>query len=105
MNDSSKPDWWNRARDLERAGQLNAAEQLLKDAIPHQACALEIAELYRDRMIRLRSEGDVAGAGEAWLESYNWASFYASQATSGGEGAALSRERDKFHAQLGPRPS
>ena len=32
----------------------------------------------------------------------NWAGFYAASATSGGEGAALSTERDAFIAALGP---
>lgn len=104
MNDSSKPAWWNKARALEQADQLEAAEALLKDSIPHQAFALEIAEMYRERMLRLRAAGDREGASEAWRKSYNWACFYASQATSGGEGTAMSVERDDFLRTLGPRP-
>lgn len=105
VNDPSKPEWWNKARELEGRDELQAAEKVLTDAIPHQAFALEIAEMYRDRMLRLRALGDTARAEGAWREAYNWASFYASQATSGGEGTAMSRERDAFHATLGPRPA
>lgn len=98
---SQKPDWWTRARELEAAGKLKEAEDLLHDAIPCQAFALEIAEMYRDRMIRLRQSGNHADADAARSEAVKWAHFYASQATSGGEGTAMSVERDAFLATLG----
>jgi hypothetical protein len=104
VNDSTKPDWWHKARELEKADQLEAAETVLKDAIPHQAFALEIAELYRERMVRFLALNDHTRAAEARQQSSDWAHFYASQATSGGEGTAMSRERDAFLATLGPRP-
>ena len=96
MPDPSKPNWWNEARELEARDQLEAAESLLKNAIPHQAFAMEIAELYRERMLRFRARNDSRRADEAAKKASDWAYFYASQATSGGEGTAMSVERDAF---------
>ena len=78
--------------------------QLLKDSIPHQAIAKQIAELYRLHMIRMRDEDDSNFANDAWPGDCHWAGFYASLATSDGEAAALSYERDQFRVQLGPKP-
>ncbi|HYW31067.1 MAG TPA: hypothetical protein VE869_06120 [Gemmatimonas sp.] len=52
-------------------------------------------------MARLRDAGDVAGAAEAKRQAISWWYAYAGSATSGGEGAALSYERDKHIAALG----
>ena len=101
---STGPGWLVRGRALERAGEFKEMEQLLKDSIPYQAFAIEIASLYRERWQRLKSEGDEAGAKDARQRSADWAWFYASQATSGGEGAALSWERNRFLKTLGPEP-
>lgn len=100
MFDRNKPAWWNKARELEAANKLKEAEALLKESIPHQAFALEIAEMYRERMERFLTAKDHAKAIEARKEAENWAYFYASQATSGGEGTAMSVERDEFLATL-----
>ncbi len=96
MDHSGKPTWWHKARELEQADQLEEAEKLLKDEIPHQAFALEIAEMYRDRMLRFRAASKQGKASEAKERATEWAYFYASQATSGGEGTAMSLERDDF---------
>lgn len=95
-NDASMPKWWYEGRELEQAGKLKEMEALLKDRICDQGFALEIARIYRERMLRLRAADDAAGAAEAREQSVSWAYFYASQATSGGEGIALSMERDDF---------
>jgi len=97
---SNDPEWWQAAMALEEANELEAAEQLIRKRIDHQAFAHAIASLYRRRMQRLQKEGDDAGARAAFDKADYWICFYASQATSGGEGAALSEERDEFRAQL-----
>lgn len=79
------------------------AEQLIRDSIPTLHFALATAELYRQRWLRLR-RSDPAEAATARNQAAHWAYAYASYATSGGEGLALSRERDEFLSQLGPDP-
>jgi hypothetical protein len=94
------PDWWMAALLMERAGRLAEAEQCITDAIDHIGAAIQVAELYRQRMLRLQNEGQPGEALKAREAAIRWAHHYAACATSGGEGAALSRERDAFIAQL-----
>jgi hypothetical protein len=100
---SDGPEWMQRAQRLEREDRLEEAEQLMRDSIPTLHFAIAIAELYRTRWIRLQKT-DPAKAGEARKQAAKWAYAYASFATSGGEGEALSQERDEFLRQLGPEP-
>lgn len=93
---SEQPAWFVQAKQLELDNKLKEAEQLFKDNIPHQMFAMMIAEMYRDRSIRLNGEGDEQGAKQAVENARKWANHYASQATSGGEGEAMARERDAF---------
>ncbi len=81
---------------LERADQMEEVEKLLKDRIPHAAYALEIATIYRGRWRRFQAAGDPIRAEEARKEASSWAYTFAGFATSGGEGAAFSYERDQF---------
>lgn len=104
MSEYKSPEWWDRAVELERANKLKEAEALLKESIPHLAFASQTAELYRLRMIRLMSINDMTGAREAHKQAHDWIYTYASMATSGGEGAALSLQRDDFLKELGPSP-
>lgn len=97
-----KPDWLRRACALEAEGRFEDAENAIRNAVPHLSFAYVIAEMYRDRMLRLNAAGDVDGARDAHRRARSWAVFYASQATSGGEGLALSVERDEFLRALGP---
>lgn len=94
------PAWWQRARQLEAENQLAEAERVIKAGVPHPAYAASTAEMYRMRMLRLKQAGDQAGALAAFKKSSDFIWRYASLATSGGEGAALSLERDQFRAQL-----
>ena len=96
------PEWWQRAQALERENRLEEAEKVIADAVQNQHFALEIADLYRQRWLRLRAENAAEGALEARRKAENWAYFFASQATSGGEGAYLSMVRDDFLKKLGP---
>jgi len=97
------PEWWRRAVQLERADRLEEAEQVVKDSIPSLHFAIQTAEMYRLRWLRLRGS-EPEKAKEARQKAADWAWRYASYATSGGEGAALSMERDDFILTLGPEP-
>ena len=99
-DDADKPDWWRRARRLELENRLEEAEQAIRDGIPHLYFAHATADLYRDRMVRQMKLGDAEGAVESFRKSRDFIFFMASLATSGGEGAALSGERDRFMAEL-----
>lgn len=93
-------EWWQRALALEADGQLKAAEQVIADHVPHLGYAASTAEMYRLRMNRLKQAGDMAGALAAFRKADRFIWSYASMATSGGEGMALSLERDAFRARL-----
>lgn len=95
------PDHWlKRARALEAEDRLKEAEALIADSVPDPHFALIIAELYAERHNRLAALSDTEGAQQALKEAENWAYFFASQATSGGEGLAFSAERDDFLRRL-----
>ncbi|MBL9136159.1 MAG: hypothetical protein JNK85_09840 [Verrucomicrobiales bacterium] len=95
-----KPEWWHQALALEVEDQLVAAETLIRERCPHIGFAHATAEMYRLRMGRLLAAGDRAAAREAFLKASAFIRYYASLATSGGEGLALSEERDQFRAVL-----
>lgn len=94
------PDWWRMAQALEEAGRLEEAEQAIRQAVPHIGCAASIAEMYAQRMRLFQRAGDEPRASEAFKKAVDWMGTYAGWATSGGEGEALSYERDCFHAAL-----
>lgn len=95
-----RPEWWHQALVLEAANQLEAAERLIRERCPYIGFAHATADMYRQRMGRLLESGDHAGAREAFFKASAFIRYYASLATSGGEGLALSDERDQFRAQL-----
>jgi hypothetical protein len=92
----NRPDWLTQAEALEHEDRLIEAEDIIRNAVPHQGFAISIAEMYRKRMLRLQAKGDTDGAAAARQKASDWAYFYASQATSGSEGLALSAQRDEF---------
>ena len=97
---SSGPDWWRKALALEAAGKDTEAEQAIRQAVPHVGAASSIAEMYARRMRMFQRAGDEPRAIAAFKKAVDWMGTYAGWATSGGEGAALSYERDQFHAAL-----
>jgi len=97
---AAPPEWWRRACEHEAAGRLQEAEATIRRAVDHIGFAASIAELYRQRMLRLQAAGDTNGADDAFHRATAAMGDYASMATSGGEGMALSLERDDFRAQL-----
>jgi hypothetical protein len=100
---SDEPEWMQRAQQLECEDRLEAMEKLIRDAIPSLHSAIATAEVYRRRWLRLL-HSDPVQAREARKQAAKLAFAYASYATSGGEGVALSRERDEFLRLLGPEP-
>lgn len=98
----TQPEWALRAYALEAEGKLEEAEQAMLKGCNQLGVLFSIAHLYRDRLARLAAAGDAAGAAHARERAEHWAWAYAAGATSGGEGAALSRERDAFIASLPP---
>ena len=92
--------WWHLSRRLEAEGRFEEAENAIRDGVDHIGAAASVAQMYAERMVRLKQAGDMAGALNAFKEADGWITFYASMATSGGEGAALSYERDRFRTDL-----
>lgn len=101
---SGPPAWWLQAEALQGSGQLDEALALVGQSCSHQGAVLSQAELCAREMRRLLAAGDRPGAVAAHERACRLAWAYAAQATSGGEGTALSHERDRFLAALGPVP-
>ncbi|MBI5258843.1 MAG: hypothetical protein HY855_20220 [Burkholderiales bacterium] len=99
--DASQPAWACQAYALEAADRLDEAEQAMLEGCDQLGVLMSIAVMYGARMRRLAAAGDATGAAEARARAQRWAWQYAAGATSGGEGVALSRERDAFIASLG----
>ena len=98
--DDGQPAWQQKAASLEAAGELEEAERVIRDGCPHLSFACITAEMYLHRMVRLKEAGDAAGALTAFRKAVSFIHLYASLATSGGEGMALSAERDSFRRRL-----
>lgn len=86
--------------DIEGSDAQEEMEQRLLNEIPHIGAAASIAEMYAQRMRAFQAEGNEERAIAAFKLAIQWMGTYAGWATSGGEGAALSYERDKFHEAL-----
>ncbi|MEO6244134.1 MAG: hypothetical protein ABIQ12_01755 [Opitutaceae bacterium] len=93
-------DWSRAAESPDGPDQLNDVEEAMRKAFPHIGAAGSIAEMYAQRMRMFQRAGNQPRAIAAFKRAVDWMGTYASWATSGGEGAALSEERDQFHAAL-----
>jgi hypothetical protein len=94
-------DAWRRAgQSTEGPDQLEDVEKEMLAAINHIGVAASIAEMYAQRMRAFQRAGNEPRAIAAFKLAVDWMDNYASWATSGGEGAALSYERDQFRAAL-----
>lgn len=92
--------WWRDARSTAGPDHQEDAEKSLLAEIQHIGAASSIAEMYAQRMRAFQAEGNEPRAIAAFKLAVQWMSTYAGWATSGGEGAALSEERDNFHDAL-----
>ncbi|MBC8089358.1 MAG: hypothetical protein H7Z40_19005 [Phycisphaerae bacterium] len=92
--------WWRDARSTAGPDHLEEAEQVMRAEIDHIGVAASIAEMYAQRMRAFQAEGNEPRAIAAFKLADQWMATYAGWATSGGEGAALSLERDEFHDAL-----
>ena len=97
---ASGPEWWRQARNMEGPDRLEAMEEKIQREAQHIGGAASIAEMYAQRMRAFQRAGNEERAVAAFKLASDWMWNYASYATSGGEGAALSLERDQFHAAL-----
>lgn len=91
---------WPRDPGLEGPDRLEEAERQIRQAVQHIGAASSIAEMYAQRMRAFQRAGNEPRAVAAFKLAIDWMGTYAGWATSGGEGAALSYERDQFHAAL-----
>jgi hypothetical protein len=87
------PAWWLEAIQLERAGEIAEAEQVILKANDPVRGLLQVARLYRDRALRLARRGDTRGAQQAseWME--RWAERHAATATTDEQTQTLAIER------------
>jgi hypothetical protein len=92
--------WARAAQSTDGPDRLEAVEKEMLAVIDHIGVAGSIAEIYAERMRAFQRAGNEPRAIAAFKLAVDWMDNYASSATSGGEGAALSYERDKFRAAL-----
>ena len=92
--------WDRAANSTDGPDQLKDIEEEMRKAFPHIGAAASIAEIYAQRMRAFQRVGNEPRAIAAFKLAVDWMGTYAGWATSGGEGAALSYERDQFHAAL-----
>jgi hypothetical protein len=92
----AEPTTWRTEVDrLEQAGQIEAAEALLMKSIDHLGVFSSAAYLWEREAARRAAARDMAGAKAAARRAADLLDQYAASATSGGEGTALSRERNE----------
>lgn len=92
--------WARAAQSTEGPDRLEAIEEEMRRSIDHIGVAASIAEMYAQRMRAFQRAGNEPRAIAAFKLAVDWMGRYAGSATSGGEGAALSYERDRFHDAL-----
>ncbi len=92
--------WERAAQTTDGPDRLEDVEKEMLAAINHIGVAASIAEIYAARMRAFQRAGNEPRATAAFKLAVDWMDNYASYATSGGEGAALSYERDQFRKAL-----
>jgi hypothetical protein len=97
--------WWTRVEKLRSQGQLDEAIDVAERDGDRAEVLLVQADLHTERMRRAQTAGQLDLAREAWHKAADCAFAYAASATSGGEGAARSLDRDRILASLGPEPT
>ena len=97
--------WWMRVENLRSQGKLDEAVDVAERDGDRAEVLLVQADLHAERMRRAQTAGQLDVAREAWQKAADCAFAYAASATSGGEGAARSLDRDRILASLGPEPT
>lgn len=92
--------WRRAAQATEGPDRLVDVENEMRQSIDHIGVAGSIAEIYAERMRAFQRAGNEPRAIAAFKLAVEWMGIYASSATSGGEGAALSYEYDRFRTSL-----
>ncbi len=69
QDEDGRPEWAREAYALESQDRLEEAEQTMRQCCDHIGVLISIAEMYRQRMLRLVQAGDVAGAAHALRSS------------------------------------
>lgn len=101
---ASEP-WWMRVKRLRELGRIDEAISVAERDGDRAEALLVQADLHIERMHRAQAAGQSEIMREAWQCASACAHAYAASATSGGEGAARSVERDQLLARLGPEPT
>ena len=92
--------WARAAQSTDGPDRLEALEREMLAAMDHIGVAGSIAEIYAERMRAFQRAGNEPRAVAAFKLAMQWMYSYASSATSGGEGAALSYECEQFREAL-----
>jgi hypothetical protein len=92
--------WSLMATSTDGPDRLEAIEVEMRQTFQHIGVAASIAEIYAERMRAFQRAGNEPRAIAAFRLAMEWMSTYAGWATSGGEGEALSYERDQFRKAL-----
>ena len=102
MQNNADPEWWTAALRLELEDRLEQAEAIIRRALDPRGepSSAQIAHLYDLRCRRLLKHGQLEAARSAAQKGYAFMCEYASGATSGGEGIALSREAKNYQKTL-----
>jgi hypothetical protein len=98
--ENSAETWWHAAYNTFGPDRLRETEEAMLRATDNIGPAASIAEMYAQRMRAFQNAKDEPRAIIAFQLALEWMNFYASQATSGGEGAALSYESELFRSAL-----
>lgn len=96
------PPWWIEAIALEAADKLSEAETLIRSVLDPQRepSSAQIAQLYEVRCRRLAAMGQSNEARAAAEQAYRYMREYASGASSGAEGLALSQQAENHRKSL-----
>lgn len=92
--------WNSTAQSTDGPDRLEEVEQEMLAAMDHIGVAASIAEMYAKRMRAFQRAGNEPRAIAAFKLAAHWMRRYAGSATSGGDGAALSYECDRFQESL-----
>lgn len=102
--DAHEP-WRTRVNQLRARGQIDEAIGVAERDGDRAEVLLVQADLHAERMRRAQAAGQLDVARDAWKKAADCAYAFAASATSGGEGAARSMDRDRILAELGPEPT